>query len=205
MPAYEPAQRTGQPIVTHSDHSDAIAHDWRQLLVDGLILTAIVVASAFPYIGRLGFYSDDWAFLGAFANAPHQSLGEMFAVMHDASPERPVLSLYFAALYRVFGIQALGYHVVNHGVMALTALLFYLCLRRLGVPRVLSLAWPIVFELLPHYATDRLWYSTFQAQPQRVSLLRQPVCGAAGADGRRRGSCLAGHQRRGAGSERAGV
>ncbi len=137
--------------------------DARQTALDGVVLVTLVLLSALPYIGGLGFYSDDWSFLGDFVTAPHQSFGTFFQIMHDQFPERPVLSSYFAMLFRLFGAAPLGYHAVNHVVMALTAVLFYLCLKRLGLPRAVSLAWPAVFVLLPHYSTDRLWYSIGQA------------------------------------------
>lgn len=141
----------------------ALGETRRQALVDGLVLVTLVVVSAWPYVGRLGFYSDDWAFVGAFSQSPHQSLAALFRLMHEETPARPVQWIYLAALYKLFGTQPLGYHVVNHAVIGITAVTFYLCLRRLTVPRVLSLAWPLVFVVLPHYATTRLWYAVFQA------------------------------------------
>ena len=37
----------------------------RDLFSDGLFLVAIVLGSAALYVTQLGFYSDDWAFLGS--------------------------------------------------------------------------------------------------------------------------------------------
>ena len=75
---------------------------------------------------------------------------------------RPVQFLYLAALYKAFGTDPLGYHVVNTLVLAAGAVLFYLVLRRLGLSRVLALAVPLVYALLPHYSTNKLWMAAFQ-------------------------------------------
>lgn len=42
-------------------------------------------------------------------------------------------------------------------------LLFYITLRELGQPRLLTLTVPLVYVLLPHYSTDRFWIAAFQA------------------------------------------
>jgi hypothetical protein len=131
---------------------------------DGLFLAVIVALSLSLYVTRLGFYSDDWAFLAAFAQAPDRSLPGLFRANYSAHTlMRPAQIFYFALLYWLFGANPLGYHLVNSAVLVLCALLFYLTLRELGLPRQLCVAVPLVYALLPNYSTDRFWFAAFQA------------------------------------------
>ena len=135
---------------------------WQQTGPDCLFLAAIVLFSAVTYLGDLGFYSDDWAFLASYSLAEDQSLLGLF--QSNYTPEvwmRPLQILYQATLYWLFGPHPLGYHMFNTGVLALGAVLFYLLLRELGRPRLVSLAIPALYVLLPHYSTDRFWYAAF--------------------------------------------
>jgi hypothetical protein len=63
--------------------------------------------------------------------------------------------LTFAALDRLFGLNPLGYHIVNAFLLVAVAWLFYLVLRELRLPRLLCVALPLVYSTLPHYATNR--------------------------------------------------
>lgn len=76
---------------------------------------------------------------------------------------RPLQFLYLAGLYELFGMSPVGYHLVNAIVLAAGAVLFHLALRGMGEPRALALVVPLVYALLPHYSTDRLWVAAFQA------------------------------------------
>ncbi|MGE0815726.1 MAG: hypothetical protein AB7O28_11145 [Vicinamibacterales bacterium] len=131
----------------------------REFIVDGALLVALVAVSAWPYLAGLGFYSDDWAFIGDLATARDRSLVGYVRVLWDQDPARPLFAPLVAVQYWLFGASPLGYHVVNHALLAAASVFLYLSLRRLGLPRVLAVAWPAVFSLLPHYATDRLWLS----------------------------------------------
>lgn len=129
---------------------------------DSLFLTFVVVLSSAAYLSGLGFYSDDWAWLGNASMSDDQSLLGIFdAILSDNVRMRPLQFFYFAGLYKVFGLDPLGYHLVNMLVLAAGAVLFYRVLRELGEPRRLSLAVPIVYVLLPHFATDRFWPSAY--------------------------------------------
>ena len=66
-------------------------------------------------------------------------------------------------MYKVFGFQPLGYHVVNTAVLAIGSILFYLTLRELGQDRLIALSVGLVFSLLPHFSTTRFWYAAFQS------------------------------------------
>ena len=130
---------------------------------DALFVAGIVLISAALYLPSLGFYSDDWSVLGYASASEDQSyLGIYRAIFGPLVQMRPVQFLYLAALYKAFGANPLGYHLVNTLMLAAGAVLFYLVLRRLGASRGLALAVPLVYALLPHYSTDRLWMAAFQ-------------------------------------------
>ena len=76
---------------------------------------------------------------------------------------RPVQCLLIGGTYHFAGLDPLAYHVVNTGALILGALLLLLVLRELGVPRPLRIAVPLLYAMLPHYATDRFWIAAIQA------------------------------------------
>jgi hypothetical protein len=135
----------------------------RAALADSSFLAIVVLLSAVPYIGGLGVYSDDWSILANLA-AADGSPGRMWqAMMEMGVSTRPVQGIVLIGLYVLFGLEPLGYHLANIAGLAAAAVLFHLSLRRLGVPRIVALAAPLVFALLPHYSTDRFWIAAFQA------------------------------------------
>ena len=133
--------------------------------VDCLLLGAVAVLTCFPYITGLGFYSDDWGVLAAFSSLTDHFFRTLFlAHGHDYfAPFRPGTMLYMGLMYKVFGFQPLGYHVVNTAVLAIGSILFYLTLRELGQDRLIALSVGLVFSLLPHFSTTRFWYAAFQS------------------------------------------
>lgn len=129
-------------------------------LIDLLCLAGITVASALPYLPRLGFYSDDWGLLVTFQSATrHGALAA--SVIHDFAA-RPVQGLYLASLFQLFGLQPLGYHIVNTAVLVAAACLFYLLLLRLRTGHSEALAASLLFLMLPQLSTVRVWYSAYQ-------------------------------------------
>src|SRR5688572_26422553 len=131
---------------------------------DCLFLCLIVLLSLLLYVGSLGFYSDDWSFLGYFSVSPDQSFPGLFRYLLGPQVQmRPVQVLYLSGLYSLFGLSPLGYHLVNAAVLVAIPVLFYLALRELGQERIVALAAPVVYILLPHYSTDRFWVAAFQA------------------------------------------
>lgn len=135
-------------------------------LQDCAVVAVVVLLTAAVYVPWLGFYSDDWGFLRAFTFAGDQSLTGLVRSFFEADANtraRPVQALYLAALYRLFGLDPLGYHIVNTAVFAGGLCAFYLSLRTLCENRLLSLAVVLVYGTLPHYSTARFWYAVFQA------------------------------------------
>src|SRR5690606_41375745 len=99
------------------------------------------------------FDSYDWSVVGyAGMSAEQTFMGIFRAIYGDLVQMLPVQFLCLGGLYTVFGLDPLGYHVVNTLVLAAGAVLFYLVLRELREPRVLALTVPLVSALLPHYS-----------------------------------------------------
>ncbi|HEY9653497.1 MAG TPA: hypothetical protein V6C95_22745 [Coleofasciculaceae cyanobacterium] len=141
-------------------NSNNCQNNWQ----DCVFLSLIMLISMVLYIGKLGFYSDDWAFLGGWILAEDQSpLGLMRAFYSPLVAMRPVQTIYLSLLYWLFELNPIGYHLVNSAVFISGVLLFYLMLRQLRQNRLLALTLPMVYGLLPHYSTDRFWMATFQA------------------------------------------
>src|SRR5258706_3160252 len=135
-----------------------------KLMQDCLFLTLVVLTSIIFYIKELGFYSDDWAFLGNFFMSKNQSISGLFQSFYSPQTQmRPLQGLYDSLLYMLFGLHPLGYHSINAIVLILSGILFYAVLRYLKLPRIISLAIPMIYMLLPNYSTDRFWYAAFQS------------------------------------------
>jgi hypothetical protein len=129
---------------------------------DCAFLAAIVGISVLPYIHGLGFYYDDYAVLGDMNAAPHHSLWGLYDAVRPATGQRPLQAFIFAALYRVFGLHPLGYHVVNACLLVGVAVFLYLGLRELRLPRLVCVTVPLIYSTLPHYATNRFWLNGFE-------------------------------------------
>lgn len=137
----------------------------RHYRADLQALAILVALSLTVHRGGLGFYSDDWPMLEAFSFSGNQTLAGLFRSA-NANPQiamRPGQALYQAVLYWLFGAKPLPYHLVNAAVLVTVALIFYLVLRQLGFDRRISVAVPLVYSLLPHYSTARVWFAAFQA------------------------------------------
>jgi hypothetical protein len=136
----------------------AIAHG------DAGFLVTVVLLSASVYVTRLGFYSDDWAFLGALETSDDKSLFGLFASQWNSNANlrmRPTQILYQGTLFSLFGLHPLGYHVMNLLVFTGVVVLLYLTLRESGVARPYALSVALVFAVLPSYSTDRFWMAAF--------------------------------------------
>jgi hypothetical protein len=142
----------------------------RHLLEDSSVLILFVCLSAIPYVASLGFYSDDWHFFGQYTVSPRQTFVGYCLELFSTPTRmliRPIQVFYLAGLYSLFGLNPLGYHVVNTLMLAATAVAFLFVLTELELPRHLAFGIPLVYSLLPNYSTDRFWYS---ACPTNLSM-----------------------------------
>jgi hypothetical protein len=130
--------------------------------LDCAFLAAVIGISTLPYVRGLGFYYDDYSVLAQLNAAHDHSLPGLYHAVRPLNGQRPLQSLTFAALYRLFGLHPLGYHVVNAFLVVAVAWLLYLVLRELRLPRLVCVALPLVYSTLPHYATNRFWLDAFQ-------------------------------------------
>lgn len=130
---------------------------------DRLFLGSVVLLSTVLYVGKLGFYSDDWPFLAALHLSPDRSLPGLFQNLYGAPGHRmrPVMFLLLSGLYWLFGLDPPGYHAANALILTVSALLLHEILGKLTHSRRIALAVPLVFLLLPQYATNRFWLSAF--------------------------------------------
>lgn len=162
MEAETPIARASRVSPSH-DPQAGVGHRSGKI-PDAVFLAGIIAASALAYVGRLGFYSDDWAFLSLLHLADDRSLFALIGEQLEATANlhvRPTQVVYQAVLYRLFGLEPLGYHLTNLGVIIAVALLLYAVLRRLQQPRWVAIAVPAVYALSSNYSTDRFWFAAF--------------------------------------------
>ncbi len=143
----------------------------RSIAADALCLAVITVLSALPYLPHLGFYTDDWGLLAHFST----NWSGLSGAISDF-PDRPVQGVYLAALFQLFGLQPLGYHLVNTAVLASSAALFFLLLVRLRFDRCQSFAAALLFVMLPQLSTVRVWYAAFQIPLSLMLMLLSMHC-----------------------------
>ena len=144
---------------------------WRSLVADALCLAAITLVSALPYLPQLGFYTDDWGLLADFSTNWSGLSGAIIDYR-----DRPVQGLYLAALFKLFGLQPLGHHVVNTIVLASCSALFFLLLVRVRFDRRLSFVAALLFIMLPQVSTVRVWYAAFQIPLSLLLMLVSMHC-----------------------------
>ena len=135
----------------------------RDALHDCAFLGLMVAVASATYVTRLGFYSDDWAFLGLLRTAGDASFAGRFWALY--TPDlwmRPVEGGLFALVYHLFGATPAAFHLLNALALFAGVALFHLVLRELGVPRPIAVAIPLLYAFLPHYSADRFWPSALK-------------------------------------------
>jgi hypothetical protein len=110
------------------------------------------------YITSLGFYEDDWFLLGIPYLSPDQSFISILTELVSTDPAvRPVYFLIWAISYKLFGLNPLGYQLLNGVFFAIGFVPLYFIFAALRQPRTLSLSICLLFMLMPSYSTDRFW------------------------------------------------
>jgi hypothetical protein len=141
------------------------ASDKKAFFVDVFFLIIISGLLQACIVKGLGFYSDDWMFLSIFYNSKDNSLlGLMQSFLTEPSVVvRPVFVLQLSVLYKLFKMHPLGYHIANSIVIFLEIIFFYLGLKKLKLPRVITIVIPLIYILLPHYSTTHIWVACCNA------------------------------------------
>jgi len=134
-----------------------------KILPDCLFLASVVLLLSFLYIKGLGFYGLDWNSARILSMAKEQSLSGLFEVLYGVHVKmQPGKVFYHVGLYKLFGLNPLGYHIFNHAVFLLNVLLFYAILRKLYGKRLLCISVVLVYAFLPHYSSARFWLQGFE-------------------------------------------
>jgi hypothetical protein len=140
--------------------------DWNDpnhAIKDCTVITGVILLSALPYTHLLGFHADDWAFVSLLKLSTDQSAGALFeTLLAEGMSARPVQAINLVMLYKIFHLWATGYHIANVMIFLANGTLLYFCLKELRWPRLLCLAIPLTYILLPHYSTNRFWVAALQ-------------------------------------------
>ena len=139
-----------------------VTRSWVQPVIDCTFLAVVVIVSLVVYVWSLGFYLDDYAILWRMNASHDQSLVGLYDAVRPGTGQRPLQAAIFALLYRLFGLDPLGYHLFNAALLVSIVVLLYLVLRELRLPRAVCVAVPFVYSMLPHYATERFWLNAFE-------------------------------------------
>src|SRR5215469_1568542 len=137
--------------------SEANGSTHHEKYLDCAVLGIATLLPVLPFIRRLSLYADDWGLTAGFVASGDRTVAECFRHYYSlqVTHSRPIMDLYQVVLYRLFGINPLGYHITNATVFLGSAWLLYLSLRFVVRQRFLALAIPLVFVLLPNYSTAR--------------------------------------------------
>jgi hypothetical protein len=138
----------------------------RAAFADALFLTSITVLSLASYVGKLGFYLDDYPSLRLLAQSHSHSFFRLYDALYAGTPNaqlRPVRVALLAGLYTIFGGDPHPYHLFNAAVLLVGVLLIYVLLRELSQSRLVCVAAALLYTTLPHFSSDRFWVAAFQA------------------------------------------
>ncbi len=132
-----------------------------------VLVIAIFFLAILPFLRNINdsFLSDDWDFLSISANR-EKPIWSYFLTnyygTHDGGVYRPMVNVFWAAGYAVFGLNPVGYHAATLFFHALSAVLLFLLLLRLpwgGERSRLLLAWVSTgfFLVFPNHAEAVNW------------------------------------------------
>jgi len=127
-----------------------------------VILLAAVAVSALPYVLNLGFYSDDWYNLTVLWQKSTSGIAGQIHGLYQADHtmmQRPVQALYFATAFKLFGMHAVPYHLLNITAIAAATVTLYVAGGEVFGERWLAFVIALCFGLMPHYTSDRFWFT----------------------------------------------
>lgn len=138
----------------------------RAQLFDCILLATLILLSTLPYVFHLGFYSDDWAYQSVLVHSSGQGIVAMVQQVVAWDPTvvvRPFQIAYLVSTFEAFGRHATPYHLLDSAVLSCLTIFLYLALKEIHADRWLAFSIALVFGLLPHYSTDRIWIVAHQA------------------------------------------
>jgi len=142
--------------------SENIAKTAPSLRTDFLLLGLLVLLELLlfaPFVGKVGFYLDDWTMVSLLHGGPQDIVGA-FANYFFNDPKviiRPVEVLHFGLLYKIFGTRPLGYHLVNGFFEICVIVLLYFSLKRFTGSRFLAFASTAAFVIYPIRDSTHYW------------------------------------------------
>ena len=131
-----------------------------------VFLFCVILISALPYVFQLGFYGDDWAYQAALIHSSKNGAGAMVRGVVDWDSTinvRPVQIAYLVLSFKAFGRHPTPYHILDTVLLGLVTVILYLALKGMEADHWLAFGIAVIFGLLPHYSTDRLWIAAHQA------------------------------------------
>ncbi len=121
-----------------------------------LVIAAVVLVTYHPAT-RLNFYGDDYSFV---ERAGRSSLGEYLSFYFDPRVQtgwyRPMQGMLFGVEYVLFGVNPLGYHLVNIIVHLSNCLLLFGLTRRFAGWRIALIA-TLIYSGLPLFGPAVFW------------------------------------------------
>ncbi len=126
-------------------------------LLGFLILVEVLVFG--PFVGKVGFYLDDWLMISTMQSGPQDVMGALsnYFFIDPKVIIRPVEALHFGLLYFLFGSRPLGYHLVNGALEIFSAVLLYFAVKRFTGSRFLSFVTTAAFILYPVRDSTHYW------------------------------------------------
>jgi hypothetical protein len=134
--------------------------------IPGIAVIALAVAlPAITYVGGLGFYSDDWAFIHLLHSAPDQSFTGIYRELAKLPnvAVRPGQIVWYAIFDGLNPGAILAVHIANHVVFALGGVILYLALRSLGSLGGCAFTIALIYVCMPQFSAERVWYANHQS------------------------------------------
>lgn len=130
-------------------------------LLPALVLALVEIVCFLPFMGKVGFYLDDWATMAYLHFAPHdQGLFEYlkYYLINDSRVQnRPLEVLHFGLIDWFAAGSPLLFHLVNVGLETLCAYLAYRIFVRISGAKALSLIAALFFLLHPGHDSTHYW------------------------------------------------
>jgi hypothetical protein len=131
---------------------------WPELALGVLV---VFTTACYWFITEYFFAQDDFILLEKAAFAPFSAIAEHLS--GDPGQCRPLTKgVYFAVMYRVFGMNPFAYHVVSLLLHAFNTVMTWRVLKRLGVGEAGALAGTALFALSSGFFHVLAWISCIQ-------------------------------------------